>query len=95
MQSRARCLSLSRISSPDTWDTASEFSEASTNAAPADSGADRYLISREAAAYRYSMSVREIDRLARCPEFPTVRHGRRVLIHRRLADEYFDREVMH
>lgn len=49
-----------------------------------------YLLTRKAAAQRYSLSERELDRLYRShPEFPIIRKGRRVLIHRDGADAFF------
>ena len=49
-----------------------------------------YLLTRKAAAHRYSLSERELDRLCRShPEFPIIRKGRRVLIHRDRADAFF------
>lgn len=53
-----------------------------------------YLLTRRAAAYRYSLSERELDRLYRShPEFPIIRKGRRVLIHREGADTFFTRYI--
>ena len=53
-----------------------------------------YLLTRSAAAYRYSLSERELDRLYRThPEFPIIRKGRRVLIHREGADAFFTRYI--
>lgn len=53
-----------------------------------------YLLSRAAAARRYSLSERELDRLCRAhPEFPIIRKGRRVLIHRERADAFFTRYI--
>ena len=49
-----------------------------------------YLLTRKAAAERYSLSERDLDRLYRShPEFPIIRKGRRVLIHRERADAFF------
>ena len=53
-----------------------------------------YLLTRSAAAYHYSLSERELDRLYRShPEFPIIRKGRRVLIHREGADAFFTRYI--
>ena len=53
-----------------------------------------YLLTRSAAAHRYSLSERELDRLYRThPEFPIIRKGRRVLIHREGADAFFTRYI--
>lgn len=53
-----------------------------------------YLLTRKAAAQRYSLSERELDRLYRShPEFPIIRKGRRVLIHRDGADAFFTRYI--
>ena len=53
-----------------------------------------YLLTRRAAAYRYSLSERELDRLCReHPEFPIIHKGRRVLIHREGADAFFTRYI--
>ena len=53
-----------------------------------------YLLTRRAAANRYSLSDRELDRLCReHPEFPIIHKGRRVLIHREGADAFFTRYI--
>lgn len=53
-----------------------------------------YLLSRNEAARRYGISERQLDRLQRSdPEFPWVRIGRRVLVHRDEADAYFTRNI--
>lgn len=53
-----------------------------------------YLLSRKAASYRYSLSECDLDRLCRShPEFPVIRKGRRVLIHREGADAFFTRYI--
>lgn len=50
-----------------------------------------YLLDREKAADRYGMSVRSLEDLyRRHPDFPIIRRGRRVMIHRQRADEWFD-----
>lgn len=57
-------------------------------------GAAPYLLTRKAAAERYSLSERDLDRLYRShPEFPVIRKGRRVLIHRERADEWFSEYI--
>lgn len=49
-----------------------------------------YLLTRKAAATRYSISTRQLDEISRkYPEFPVLRVGRKVLIHREDADEWF------
>lgn len=51
-----------------------------------------YLLTRKAAAERYSISLRQLDELyRRDPEFPILRVGHKVLIHREMADAYFTR----
>lgn len=53
-----------------------------------------YLIDRATAADRYGMSVRGLeDMYRRHPDFPIIRRGRKVLIHRQRADEWFDQYV--
>lgn len=53
-----------------------------------------YLLTRKAAAHRYSMSIRQLDELyRRNPEFPILRIGHKVLIHRDEADAYFTRNI--
>ena len=53
-----------------------------------------YLLTRAAAARRYSMSQRQFDELYRtCPEFPTIRLGHRVLVHREQADAWFTERI--
>lgn len=50
-----------------------------------------YLLDREKAADRYGMSVRSLEDLyRRHPDFPIIRRGRRVMVHRQRADEWFD-----
>ena len=49
-----------------------------------------YLLTRKQAAERYGLSVRGLEELYyRHPEFPVVRVGRKVLVHREKADEFF------
>ena len=53
-----------------------------------------FLLTRGAAAVRYNISVRQLDELyQRDPEFPILRIGRKVLIHRDGADAYFTRNI--
>jgi hypothetical protein len=55
---------------------------------------DEYLLDRQQGARRYGMSVRGLeDMYKRHPDFPIIRRGRKVLIHRKLADEWFDAYV--
>lgn len=52
---------------------------------------DEYLLDRQTAARRYGMSVRGLeDMYKRHPDFPIIRRGRKVLVHRKRADEWFD-----
>lgn len=51
---------------------------------------ESYLLTRQEAARRYRISVRTLDNLyRRYSDFPIIRMGRRVLIHRAKADEWF------
>ena len=53
-----------------------------------------YLLTRKAAAHRYSISEKELDRLCRqFPEFPSLKVGRKRLIHREGADAFFTRNI--
>ena len=53
-----------------------------------------YLLTRKAAATRYSISTRQLDEIYRKdPEFPILRVGRKVLVHREGADSYFSRYI--
>ena len=53
-----------------------------------------YLLSRREASHRYGMSQRQLDELyRRDPEFPVLRIGRRVMVHRDEADAYFTRYI--
>ena len=63
------------------------MSEAITTEAP-------YLLTRKAACHRYSISMREMEHIYKSdPEFPILRVGRKVLVHRDGADEYFTRYI--
>lgn len=51
-----------------------------------------YLLTRKMAQQRYSIGQRTLDDLyRRDPEFPALRVGKKVLIHREQADAYFTR----
>lgn len=53
-----------------------------------------FLLTRAEAARRYGLSVRGLEEMyRRHPEFPVVRIGRKVLIHRDLADAFFTEYV--
>jgi excisionase family DNA binding protein len=55
---------------------------------------DEYLLTREQATRRYNISLRTLVELyRRDPEFPVLRVGKKVLIHREQADEYFTRNI--
>ena len=54
-----------------------------------------YLLTRKNAAARYGLSVRGLEEMyKRHPEFPIVRVGRKVLIHRDKADAFFTSHVL-
>lgn len=49
-----------------------------------------YLLTRKQAAERYGISLRQLEELyRRHPDFPVLRAGRKVLIHREQADKWF------
>lgn len=53
-----------------------------------------FLLTRAEAARRYGLSVRGLEEMyRRHPEFPLVRIGRKVLVHRDLADTFFTEYV--
>lgn len=53
-----------------------------------------YLLTRKMACQRYSISIREMEQLYKSdPEFPVLRVGRKVLVHRDNADAYFTRYI--
>lgn len=53
-----------------------------------------FLLTRAEAARRYGLSVRGLeDMYRRHPEFPLVRIGRKVLVHRDKADAFFTEYV--
>ena len=53
-----------------------------------------FLLTRKAAAARYSVSIRTLQEMyRRDPEFPALRIGKKVLVHREGADEYFTRNI--
>lgn len=56
---------------------------------------DGYLLTREQATRRYNISLRTLVELyRRDPDFPVLRVGKKVLIHREQADEYFTRNIL-
>ena len=59
-----------------------------------DQGDAPFLLTRAEAARRYGLSVRGLEEMyKRHPEFPVVRIGRKVLVHRDLADAFFTEYV--
>ena len=53
-----------------------------------------YLLSREEAAKRYGICIRRLEQLyRRNADFPIIRFGRTVLIHRVKADEWFTERI--
>ena len=53
-----------------------------------------YLLTRKEASARYNICMSDLERLyKRDPEFPVLRVGRKVLVHRDGADEYFTRNI--
>ena len=49
-----------------------------------------YLLSRKEAAQRYGISLRTLNKLYKqFRDFPVIRQGRKVLIHRERADAWF------
>lgn len=53
-----------------------------------------FLLTRAQATHRYNISLRTlVEVYRRDPEFPVLRVGRKVLIHRDGADEYFTRNI--
>lgn len=53
-----------------------------------------FLMPRNAAAVRYGLSVRGLEELyKRYPDFPIVRIGRKVMVHRERADEWFTKHL--
>lgn len=53
-----------------------------------------FLLTRAAAAKRYSLNERTLDEIyKRDPEFPMLRVGKKVLVHREGADAYFVRNL--
>ena len=53
-----------------------------------------YLLTRQEAAKRYGISLRMLDNLYRFNrDFPIIRVGHRVLIHRERADKWFTEAV--
>ena len=55
---------------------------------------EKYLLSREEAVERYGIPLRTLVRIyQRHKDFPIVRSGRTVKIHRDKADKWFDEHV--
>ena len=53
-----------------------------------------YLLTRQEAAERYRISVKQLERVyRRNRDFPVVRVGRTVLIHRDRADSWFTESI--
>ena len=53
-----------------------------------------FLLTREQARRRYNVCIRTLQEMyRRDPEFPVVRVGRKVLVHRDQADAYFTRYI--
>lgn len=53
-----------------------------------------YLLTRKQAAKRYGIAQRCFDEIyRRDPEFPIIRVGKRVMVHRDEADNYFTRNI--
>ena len=53
-----------------------------------------YLLTRKQATVRYNISLWELQHLYKSdPEFPVLRVGRKVLVHRDEADAYFMRNI--
>ena len=56
---------------------------------------ESYLLTRVQASKRYGLPQRSFDDLYRAdPTFPVVRIGKRVMIHRELADKYFTEKLL-
>ena len=55
---------------------------------------DEYLLDRQKASIRYGMSIRGLEEMyKRHPDFPIIRRGKKVLVHRQRADEWFDQYI--
>ena len=53
-----------------------------------------YLMTRKEASQRYSISIRQLDELyRRNKDFPVLRIGHKVLIHRDKADAFFSERI--
>lgn len=53
-----------------------------------------FLLTRQQAAKRYGIAQRCFDEIyRRDPEFPIIRVGKRVMVHRERADAYFTRYI--
>ena len=56
---------------------------------------ESYLLTRTQASKRYGLPQRSFDDLYRAdPTFPVIRIGKRVMIHRELADKYFTEKLL-
>lgn len=56
---------------------------------------ESYLLTRVQASKRYGLPQRSFDDLYRAdPTFPVIRIGKRVMIHRELADKYFTEKLL-
>ena len=56
---------------------------------------ETYLLTRVQASKRYGLPQRSFDDLYRAdPTFPVIRIGKRVMIHRELADKYFTEKLL-
>lgn len=56
---------------------------------------ESYLLTRAQASKRYGLPQRTFDDLYRAdPTFPVMRIGKRVMIHRELADKYFTEKLL-
>ena len=65
-----------------------------TSVCVAAQGDTPFLLTRPEAAKRYGLSVRGLEEMyRRHPEFPLVRIGRKVLVHRDMADAFFTEYV--
>lgn len=56
---------------------------------------ESYRLTRVQASKRYGLPQRSFDDLYRAdPKFPVIRIGKRVMIHRELADKYFTEKLL-
>ena len=57
-------------------------------------GGAPFLLTRQEAAERYGISLRQLDKLyRRNPDFPALRIGNSVRIHRERADDWFTESI--